>query len=256
MTRLTAACMALLRPALAAALLAALFGRPLDAQSAHAKDNQLSDEEQRAGWVRLFDGTSLNGWRGYKRPDAAGTRWRVENGFVTIPPSDGQDTRGARDLITTETFDRFELSLEWRVAPGGNSGVKYFVLEDMDTAIGHEYQIIDDERHPDAKFGITRQTASLYDVLGASNRRLKAAGQFNQGRIVARGLTVEHWLNGDRVLTYTLNSALLRSAIAASKFKDIARFGTPQKGHILLQDHGDRVWYRNIKIRALTGAIS
>jgi hypothetical protein len=262
MPSLTPALATILRPPvaaalLAAALIAALAGHPLGAQvgaqAAHSKDNQLSGDEKRAGWMLLFDGTSLNGWRGYKRPDAAGTRWRVENGFVTIPASDGQDTRGARDLITTETFDRFELSFEWRVAPGGNSGVKYFVLEDMDSAIGHEYQIIDDERHPDAKFGITRQTASLYDVLGASNRRLKAPGQFNQGRIVLKGFSVEHWLNGDRVLAYTLNSAALRSAIALSKFKDIARFGTLQQGHVLLQDHGDQVWYRNIKIRRVTG---
>ena len=108
MTRRTAVFTTLLRPALAAALLAALVGRPLGAQSGHSTNNQLTNEEKRAGWTLLFDGTSLNGWRGYKRPDAAGTRWRVENGFVTIPPSDGQDTRGARDLITTDTFARFE----------------------------------------------------------------------------------------------------------------------------------------------------
>ena len=129
--------------------------------------------------------------------------------------------------------------------------MKYFVLEDMDSAIGHEYQVIDDERHPDAKIGVERQTGAFYDVLSPSNRRLKPAGELNQGRIVARGPAVEHWLNGDRIVTYELDSPALRTAIVDSKFKDVARFGKLHKGHILVQDHGDQVWYRNIKIRPL-----
>ena len=119
----------------------------------------------------------------------------------------------------------------------------------MHSAIGHEYQLIDDERHADAKIGPHRQTAALYDVLPAQNRPLKPAGQFNQSRIVSNGTTVEHYLNGTKVLQYELDSPALRAAIAKSKFKDIARFGKLQNGFILLQDHGDRVWYRNIKIR-------
>lgn len=202
-----------------------------------------------AGWTPLFDGKSLNGWRGYKQQDAAATRWRVENGMLTIPSNDGKDTRGALDLITTTTYDQFELAFEWRVSRGGNSGVKYFVLEDMDSAIGHEYQIIDDERHPDALIGPERQTSSLYDVLTAANRPIRPAGEFNESRIVVTGTHVEHWLNGTRVLQYELESPALRAAVEDSKFKGIARFGTRQKGHILLQDHGDAVWYRNIRIR-------
>lgn len=203
------------------------------------------------GWTALFDGRSLAGWRGYMQADASATRWRVEDGALTVPPNDGRDTRGALDLITTRTFDRFELTFEWRIAEGGNSGVKYYVLEDQPAAIGHEYQIIDDERHPDARIGPHRQTSALYDVLPAANRPLRRAGEFNESRIVADGSSVEHWLNGARVLQYQLNSPALRDAIAKSKFKDIARFGTLQKGHILLQDHGDRVWYRNLRIRPL-----
>ena len=103
--------------------------------------------------ISLFDGKTLTGWRGYKRPDAAGSRWRVEDGMLTLPADNGKDTRGARDIISTETFDRFDLQWEWKIAQGGNSGLKYFVLEDRDGAIGHEYQLIDDERHPDAKVG-------------------------------------------------------------------------------------------------------
>jgi hypothetical protein len=211
--------------------------------------NRLSDDEKRGGWTLLFDGSTLSGWRGYKRGDAASTRWKVQDGMLTVDPSDGKDTRGALDLITTDTYDNFELTLEWRVAQAGNSGVKYFVLEDRDTAIGHEYQIIDDERHPDAKVGPKRQTSAFYDVLAASNRPLKPAGEFNASRIVVRGKTVEHWLNGTKVLQYQLETPELQSAIDQSKFKGIERFGKLQKGHILLQDHGDRVWYRNVKIR-------
>ena len=169
--------------------------------------------------------------------------------MLTVPGTDGKDTRGALDLITVETFEQFELAFEWRVAPGANSGVKYFILEDRDAAIGHEYQIIDDERHADAKIGPHRQTAAFYDVLPAANRPLKPVGEFNESRILVAGRQVEHWLNGTRVLHYELASPALQQAIDTSKFKGIERFGKPQKGHILLQDHGDRVWYRNIRIR-------
>lgn len=202
------------------------------------------------GWTDLFDGKSLNGWRGYKQPDASKTRWKVENGMLTIDPGDGKDTRGSRDLISTGTYDNFELSVEWKVSPGGNSGIKYFVLEDRDSAIGHEYQVIDDEKHADAKIGSHRQTAAFYDVLPAANRPIKPAGEWNQTRIVVNGRNVEHYLNGTRVLQYQLSSPELQAAVDKSKFKGIERFGKPQKGHILLQDHGDRVWYRSVRIRA------
>jgi inosose dehydratase len=207
-------------------------------------------------WISLFDGRSLKGWRGYRKADASQTRWRVEDGMLTVPSNDGKDTRGALDLITVDTFTDFELAWEWRVASGGNSGLKYLVLEDMDAAIGHEYQMIDDERHPDALIGPKRQTSALYDVMAASNRPLKPAGELNASRVIVSGTHVEHWLNGVRVLQYELESAPLRAAIAESKFKDVARFGTRQKGHILVQDHGDRVWYRNIRIRRLDGRTS
>jgi hypothetical protein len=217
-------------------------------------DNQLTPAEQKAGWTLLFDGKTLDGWRAYKRPDASTTRWKVENGTLTLPPNDGKDTRGARDIISTATFDRFELTFDFRVAQGANSGVKYYVLEDLDSAIGHEYQIIDDERHADAKIGLERQTASFYDVLEPKDRKIKPAGEWNSGRVMAMGPTVEHYLNGARVLSYELDSPVLRKAIMDSKFKDVARFGKLHKGHILIQDHGDQVWYRNVKIRRLAGA--
>lgn len=206
------------------------------------------------GWIPLFDGKSLEGWRRYGQADAAGTRWIVEDGMLTLPERDPASKAGAGDLITKETFDRFELVWDWKVSPGGNSGVKYYVVEDRKSAVGHEYQIIDDQRHADAKIGPERQTASLYDVLPPSSRAMKPAGEINTSRIVADGRTVEHYLNGERVLTYELGSPALQAAIKDSKFNDVPRFGTLQNGHILLQDHGDRVWYRNIRVRRLPPA--
>jgi len=223
---------------------------------AAAAHNQLTAQEQRDGWKLLFDGKSLDGWRGYKKPDATGTRWKVDNGFLTLPPNDGKDTLGARDIISTGTYQQFELTWEWRIAQAGNSGVKYFVLEDLDSAIGHEYQLIDDERHPDAKVGPKRQTSAFYDVLAATDRPLKPAGELNTSRVVVKGHTVEHYLNGKRVLQYELDSPALRAAIAESKFKDVARFGKLQNGHILLQDHGNQVWFRDIKIHVLAAPAS
>jgi hypothetical protein len=229
------------------------FSRTISFGAAPADDNQLTAEEKKAGWALLFDGKSLAGWHGYKQPDSAKTRWKVEDGLLTLDPGDGKDTRGALDIVTSATYDRFDLRWDWRISEGGNSGVKYFVLEDMDSAIGHEYQVIDDERHADAKIGPHRQTAAFYDVLQAANRPMRPAGQWNQSRVVSNGTTIEHWLNGTRVLQYELDSPALRAAIAKSKFKDVARFGKLQNAHILLQDHGNRVWYRNLKIRRLPG---
>ena len=235
--------------ALAMAALAA--AQPL-AQQATSTPNTLTDAEKKAGWILLFDGHSLDGWRGYKKPDAVDSRWKAVDGTLTLPADNGKDTHGQRDLITKDTFEQFELSVDWKVAPGSNSGIKYFILEDRDAAVGHEYQVIDDERHPDAKVGPHRQTAAFYDVLPANDRPLKPAGEWNTTRIVVRGQTVEHWLNSKKVLQYELNSPALNAAIEKSKFKGIERFGKRQNGHILLQDHGDQVWFRNIKIRRLS----
>lgn len=208
--------------------------------------------------ISLFDGKTLTGWRGYKKTEPEG-RWVAADGMLSVPPKDGRDTHGARDIITAETFDLFELSWEWKIAEGGNSGVKYFVLEDQTSAIGHEYQVIDDARHPDAKIGPHRQTAALYDVLAASaTRPTKPAGEWNTSKVrvapngKAGSAHVTHFLNGVAVLEYDLDSPELNAAIAKSKFKGMERFGKLQKGHILLQDHGDQVWYRNIKIQRLT----
>jgi hypothetical protein len=240
-----------MRITLAAALAATIA---LTAAAAAQAPNQLSPTDQKAGWTLLFNGTSLDGWRAYKRPDASGTRWVVKDSLLCLEPGDSSDTRGARDIVAAKPYAQFELAWDWRVSPGGNSGVKYFVLEDRDAAIGHEYQLIDDTKHADAKIGPHRQTAAFYDVLPAADRPTRPAGEWNTSRVVVRGAEVEHWLNGTKVLAYTLDSPALREAIAKSKFKDVERFGKPQNGLILLQDHGDSVCYRNVKVRPLNGS--
>jgi 3-keto-disaccharide hydrolase len=243
--------MPLQRLTAAAFLVALSTAFPVAAQPHGAATNTLTEAEKKAGWILLFDGHSLDGWRGYKKADATDSRWKVEDGSLALPPDNGKDTHGQRDIITKDTFEQFELVVDWKIAPGGNSGIKYFVLEDRDSAIGHEYQVIDDERHPDAKVGPHRQTAAFYDVLQANDRPLKPAGEWNTTRIVVRGQTVEHWLNGKKVLQYELNSPALNAAIEKSKFKGMERFGKRQNGFILLQDHGNQVWFRNIKIRRI-----
>ena len=245
-------------PFVSAALVAAIVIASVPEKTAATQ----SPAARNDGWISLFDGKTLQGWRGYKKPDATGTRWIVQDGTLTLPPNDGKDTRGARDIISTDTFDLFELEWEWKISPGGNSGVKYYILEDLASAIGHEYQIIDDTRHPDAKVGPHRQTAAFYDVLAPpAPRPLKPAGEWNASRIrvapsriVPGGTRVYHYLNNIRVLEYELDSPELRAAIQKSKFKDVARFGKLHRGHILLQDHGDQVWYRNIRIQRLSGS--
>ena len=222
---------------------AALSGAPLSAPAS------LTAEEQAAGWHLLFDGRSLAGWRLYGKPAtvAIGPGWKVENGIL-------KKIAGIKtgDIITTQTFDNFELSWEWRIAPEGNNGVKYFVTESRPAAPGHEYQMIDDDAPKWASLHAESKTASFYEVLPpAADRPLNPAGQWNRSRVVVRGQTVEHWLNDRLVLTYELGSAAVKAGIAKSKFAKYPDFGQKLRGPIMLTDHGDEAWFRAIKLRDL-----
>lgn len=228
---------------------AALLAFAATAASAAPTATGLTPEEKKAGWRLLFDGRTTAGWRGFKKTDFPRDRWRVEDGALEHVPTGAGDSHGGGDIVTVDRFADFDLRFEWRIARGANSGVKYFVTEEREGPIAHEYQVLDDAGHPDAKVGPHRQAAAFYDVLPpAADKPLRRVGEWNESRVLVSGDHVEHWLNGRKVLEYELGSPALKTAIARSKFKDVSGFGTRIPGHILLQDHGDAVAFRNIKI--------
>lgn len=212
-----------------------------------AEPNQLSPTEKGAGWALLFDGQSTKGWHSYQKKTFPSKGWVVEQGWLH---GLGQ---GGGDILSDGEYDQFELTWEWKLAPEGNSGLKYFVLETRKTALGHEYQMLDDALNPDGKVASGKHvTASFYDVLKPSlSPPTRPMGEINQSRILVQGNHVEHWLNGTKVLEYECGSPAVQAAVAESKFKNVAGFGNCVKGHILLQDHGSNVWFRDIKIRSL-----
>lgn len=217
-------------------------------------------------WITLFDGESLAGWRGVGLDSIPAGHWIVEDGSIrkvasgAVPTAaDGQPLEGG-DIMTLDTYRDFELVLEWKVSAGGNSGIKYNVSEEMSTAsppvhaaLGFEYQILDDALHPDAQNGPNRTAAALYDLIPpAPNKPLHIVGSFNEARIVFSDGHGEHWLNGVKVVEFDLGSAAFDSTFAVSKYQPIDGFAEQREGHIVLQDHGDDAWFRNIKIRELT----
>ncbi|NIM47956.1 MAG: DUF1080 domain-containing protein [Gemmatimonadales bacterium] len=223
-------------------------------------------QPEAAEWVTLFDGESFAGWRGVGLDSIPAGHWIIEDGTIrkvasgAVPTAaDGQPLEGG-DIMTIDTYRNFELVLEWKVSAGGNSGIKYNVSEEMSTdsppihaALGFEYQILDDALHPDAQNGPNRMAAALYDLVPpAPNKPLHAVGSFNEARIIFNDGHGEHWLNGVKVVEFDLASAAFDSAFAVSKYHPIEGFAEQREGHIVLQDHGDDVWFRNIRIRELT----
>ena len=195
-------------------------------------------EESRA----LFDGQSLAAWRGY-RSDQVPSGWQVVNGELTRVGPGG-------DLITRDQFGDFELTIEWKVDEGGNSGIMYRVTEAAEETYqtGPEMQLLDDAGHPDGRSRLTAAGA-VYGLYAAPAGVVQPAGEWNTARIVARGSDVQHWLNGTKVAEYELGSPEWSVRVAASKFKAWPGYGRAAAGHIALQDHGDRVAFRNIRIR-------
>lgn len=193
----------------------------------------------------LFDGTNTDAWRGYKRDAFPSKGWVVENG--TLSPVVGGDRV---DLVTKDVYKDFDLELEWKVGPGGNSGVMYDVSESEPETYytGPEMQVLDDAGHKDGKNSKT-SAGALYALVAPTNKVLKPAGEWNAARIVKKGNHVEHWLNGAKIVEYELGSPALAALIADSKFKEWPRFAKEGQGHIVLQHHGDPASFRNIRIK-------
>ncbi len=226
--------------------------------TADPASNTLTDAEKRDGWRLLWDGKTADGWRSARSEKFPEKGWQMKDGVLTVLPSGGAESANGGDIVTREKFKDFELTADFKITPGANSGIKYYVDPDLNkgagSAIGLEYQILDDERHPDAKLGRdgNRTMASLYDLIPADKaKQTNPIGEWNTGRIVCKGHHVEHWFNGAKVLEYERGSKEFRDLVAISKYAKWNDFGELPDGPILLQDHGDEVSFRNLKIRTL-----
>jgi Domain of Unknown Function (DUF1080) len=221
--------------------------------------NTVSEQEKAQGVKLLFNGKDFTGWRGVHAEKMPEKRWAVENGAINISPSDGSET--GNDIVSVEQYGAFELTFDFKLTEGANSGVKYFVNEAFESGgksgIGLEFQCLDDEKHPDAKMGVVgnRTLASLYDLIPSTKldkRFQRKIGDWNQGRVVVYpNNIVQHWLNGFKVVEYERKSNIYKALVARSKYEKYPDFGAADKGNILLQDHGNNVSFRSIKIREL-----
>ncbi|MFL5298174.1 MAG: DUF1080 domain-containing protein [Phenylobacterium sp.] len=211
------------------------------AGAAMAAPNELTAAEKAGGWKLLYDGKSLAGWRGFKAaaPDKG---WKADG--VLAP-----DPKASKDIITKDQFENFDLSFQWKISPKGNSGVMFHVIEVGDETYesGPEYQVLDNA-HGEAP---PQQAASLFALYAPSKDMTKPPGEWNQGRIVVDHGKVQHWLNGVKVVEYDIGSADFKARVAASKFKQWPQFATGKTGHIALQNHGDAVWFRDVKVKVL-----
>lgn len=207
--------------------------------------NQLSSAQKKAGWKLLFDGQSLTGWHTYRKPGAAPTNWAVKDGTLAWTAKGG-------DLASDDDYESFELTYDWKIAPGGNSGVMFHVTEDHPNPweTGPEMQILDNAGHPDGKNPLTSAGAA-YALYPAPPDAAHPVGEWNEARLIVKGAHVEQWLNGKKLLSYELGSPEWTQKVAASKFASMPDYGRRKTGRLVFQDHSSEVWFRNIKVRRL-----
>jgi hypothetical protein len=210
-----------------------------------SKANELSPEEKAAGWKLLFDGATINGWRAIGTKEAPKKGWVIADGCLKH-----EAKGGGGDIVANDPYENYELSWEWKIAPGANSGVKYRVEDKGSSAFGPEYQLIDDEKHSDAK-NLKHSTGALYEMFEPKEKKAKPAGEFNHSRLIVNGAHVEHWLNGTKVVEFEFFNDDWNKAFATSKYVKNPNFAKNPKSFIALQDHGDEISFRNIKIKEL-----
>ena len=221
--------------------------------------NTLTTSEEKDGWKMIWDGKTTEGWRGARLEDFPQEGWEIKNGILTVLASGGAESAAGGDIVTEKLYGDFELKADFKITEGANSGIKYYVDTDINkgpgSSIGLEYQILDDDKHPDAKLGNhegSRTVASLYDLIKADpDKPIHPVGAWNTARIISKNNHVEHWLNGTKVLEYERGSEDFRKLVSESKYAKWDRFGELEEGRILLQDHGNRVSFKNIKIKTL-----
>lgn len=224
---------------------------------AQEKSNTLSESEKNGGWQLLWDGKTTEGWRGAKLDHFPTKGWSIQNGILKVHKSGGAESSNGGDIVTTRAYKNFILKVDFKITEGANSGIKYFVDTNLNkgqgSAIGCEFQILDDMKHPDAKLGVkgNRTLGSLYDLIPAPEEKPYRSGDFNTAVVIVNGNHVQHWLNGIKIIEYQRNSQMWQALVNYSKYKNWPNFGNAEEGLILLQDHGDEVWFRNIKIKEL-----
>ena len=219
--------------------------------------NTISDREAEEGWELLWNGKDSEGWRGAQLDNFPEKGWVIEEGILKVVKGSGGESTNGGDIVTTRPFKNFMLKVDFKITEGANSGIKYFVDTNLNkgegSAIGCEFQILDDRRHPDAKMGIegNRTLGSLYDLIAAPQDKPFRNGFFNTAMVVVEGNHVEHWLNGVKIVEYERNTEAWKKLVETSKYKNWPNFGNAEEGLLLLQDHGDEVWFQNIKIKEL-----
>ena len=219
--------------------------------------NSISEHEAADGWELLWDGKTTDGWRGAKLDEFPEQGWSIKDGVLIVHKADGGESTNGGDIVTTRPYKNFMLMVDFKITEGANSGIKYFVDTNLNkgagSAIGCEFQILDDRNHPDANQGVdgNRTLGSLYDLIPAPENKPFRRGFFNTAMVVVEDNHVEHWLNGVKLLEYERNTEEWEELVDKSKYKDWSNFGNAEEGLLLLQDHGDEVWFQNVKIKEL-----